>query len=43
MSYHCNRYYNGSNIVILGDAAHPFRPIGFGINLAMLDAMTLVQ
>jgi 2-polyprenyl-6-methoxyphenol hydroxylase-like FAD-dependent oxidoreductase len=32
----CNRYYNGDNVVLVGDAAHPFRPIGQGINLAML-------
>ena len=25
---YCNRFYNGSNLVIIGDAAHPFPPIG---------------
>lgn len=37
-SVHCNRYYNGDNIVLIGDAGHPFRPIGQGINLAMMGA-----
>ena len=40
-SIKCNRFYNGENIVIIGDAAHPFRPIGQGINIALLDAMWL--
>lgn len=37
-SVKCNRYYNGSNVVLIGDAAHPFRPIGQGINLALIGA-----
>ena len=42
-SVRCNRFYNGDNVVIIGDAAHPFRPIGQGINIALLDAMWLCQ
>ena len=37
----CNQYYNKDNIVLIGDAAHPFKPIGQGINLALLDGMNL--
>ena len=36
-----NQYYNGSNIVLIGDAAHPFKPIGQGINMALKDGMDL--
>lgn len=32
---YCNRFYNGSNIVIIGDAAHPFPPVAQGINIAL--------
>jgi len=39
----CNRFHDGSNIVIIGDAAHPFPPVGQGINIAMLDGMWLSQ
>ena len=36
-----DQYYHGSNLILLGDAAHPFRPIGQGINVAMLDGVWL--
>ena len=39
----CNRFHNKNNVVIIGDAAHPFPPVGQGINIAMLDAMWLCQ
>lgn len=42
-SVHCNRFYNSDNVVLIGDAAHPFRPIGQGINIALLDSMWLCQ
>lgn len=38
---YCNRFHNESNIALIGDAAHPFPPVGQGINIAMLDAMWL--
>ena len=38
-----SQYYHGDNFVLLGDAAHPFRPIGQGFNIAMLDGMWLDQ
>lgn len=28
-------------MVLIGDAAHPFKPIGQGINIAMLDGMNI--
>jgi len=36
-----NQYYSGDNIVLIGDAAHPFKPMGQGINMAMWDGMQL--
>ena len=36
-----SKYYYKDNFILIGDAAHPFRPIGQGINLAMLDGMNL--
>lgn len=42
-SVRCNRYYNKDNIVLVGDSCHPFRPIGQGINLALINAKELVQ
>lgn len=38
-----SQYYHGDNFILLGDAAHPFRPIGQGINIAMLDAVWLTR
>lgn len=39
----CNRFYNGSNIVLVGDSAHPFPPVGQGINIALMGARWLVE
>ena len=36
-----SKLYTGDNVVLIGDAAHPFKPIGQGINIAMLDGMNL--
>lgn len=36
-----SKLYSGRNVVLIGDAAHPFKPIGQGINVAMLDGMNL--
>ena len=38
-----SQYYHGDNFVLIGDAAHPFRPIGQGINIAMMDGVWLDQ
>ena len=36
-----NKYYHSNKLICIGDAAHPFKPIGQGINMAMLDGMNL--
>lgn len=36
-----SKIYSRKNVVLIGDAAHPFKPIGQGINIAMLDGMNL--
>ena len=38
-----SQYYHGDNFVLIGDAAHPFRPIGQGFNIAMMDGIWLDQ
>ena len=38
-----SQYYHGDNFVLIGDAAHPFRPIGQGVNIAMMDGVWLSQ
>lgn len=38
-----SQYYHGDNFVLIGDAAHPFRPIGQGFNIAMIDGVWLDQ
>ena len=36
-----SQYYHGDSMILIGDAAHPFRPIGQGINLAMVEGVWL--